>query len=254
MKNVKIIIATHKKYQMPMDDMYIPVHVGAEGKESIGFTPDNVGDNISLKNPNYCELTGLYWAWKNLDADYVGLAHYRRHFTLKKQKDKWGSVLSTEQCSKLLSEVDIILPKPRNYFIETNESQYLHAHHRDGWDLMCDYIETKYPTYVPALNKMKKSSVGHRFNMFIMKKELLNDYCTWLFDILFHVEKNLNLDGYNVYESRIFGFLSERLLDVWIDTNCIKYIEIPVCYMENENWSKKIFNFLRRKISPNKFE
>ena len=77
--NVKVIIATHKKYQMPADDMYLPVHVGAEGKNSIGYTPDNTGDNISVKNPQYCELTGMYWAWKNLDADYYGLAVHIVH-------------------------------------------------------------------------------------------------------------------------------------------------------------------------------
>ena len=78
--SIKVIVATHKKYIMPADEMYIPVHVGREGKDDLGYTPDNTGDNISNKNAYYCELTGLYWAWKNLQADYVGLAHYRRHF------------------------------------------------------------------------------------------------------------------------------------------------------------------------------
>ena len=85
---VKIIVATHKKYEMPKDDIYIPLHVGAEGKEDIGFIKDNTGDNISEKNPYFCELTGLYWAWKNLNADYIGLVHYRRHFCLKKKISK----------------------------------------------------------------------------------------------------------------------------------------------------------------------
>ena len=77
--NIKIIVATHKKYWMPEDSMYLPVHVGAAGKAGIGYQRDDTGKNISDKNPNFCELTGLYWAWKNLKADYVGLAHYRRH-------------------------------------------------------------------------------------------------------------------------------------------------------------------------------
>ena len=85
MPSVKIIIATHKKYRMPDDEMYVPVQVGAEGKDDLGYTRDNTGDNISSLNPQFCELTGLYWAWKNLDADYVGLAHYRRHFRGKKK-------------------------------------------------------------------------------------------------------------------------------------------------------------------------
>ena len=71
---------------MPQDDMYLPVHVGASGKNDLGYTKDNTGENISELNPSFCELTGLYWAWKNLDADYIGLAHYRRHFSMVKKK------------------------------------------------------------------------------------------------------------------------------------------------------------------------
>ena len=85
--DIKVIIATHKKYRMPEDKLYLPLHVGAEGKTDeegnpldLGYQKDNTGENISELNPSFCELTGLYWAWKNLDADYVGLAHYRRHF------------------------------------------------------------------------------------------------------------------------------------------------------------------------------
>jgi len=79
-KDIKVIVAAHKKYEMPKDKMYVPVQVGAEGKKDIGYTKDNTGDNISSKNSMYCELTGLYWAWKNLDADYIGLALIKNFF------------------------------------------------------------------------------------------------------------------------------------------------------------------------------
>ena len=80
MKDIKIIVATHKPYEMPIDKMYMPIHVGAEGKDNIGFQRDDCGINISDKNYSFCELTGLYWAWKNIEFDYLGLVHYRRHF------------------------------------------------------------------------------------------------------------------------------------------------------------------------------
>ena len=81
--SIKIIIASHKKYQTAEEEMYVPIQVGAEVKEKIeGYIQDNTGDNISTKNPYYCELTGLYWAWKNLDADYIGLVHYRRYLCI----------------------------------------------------------------------------------------------------------------------------------------------------------------------------
>ena len=56
--DIKILVAAHKKYWMPDDDVYVPLHVGAAGKESLGYLPDNTGDHISSKNPSYCELTG----------------------------------------------------------------------------------------------------------------------------------------------------------------------------------------------------
>ena len=93
--NIKIIVATHKKYKMPKDDIFLPLHVGNQGKESIGFICDNTGENISVKNPFWCELTGLYWAWKNLKCDYLGLVHYRRHFKGKtKTNDKFERIIS----------------------------------------------------------------------------------------------------------------------------------------------------------------
>ena len=88
MNDVKVIVATHKKYYMPNDKLYLPVQVGASGKNSIGYQRDDEGENISEKNPYYCELTGLYWAWKNLDVEYIGLCHYRRYFTLSKKHYK----------------------------------------------------------------------------------------------------------------------------------------------------------------------
>ena len=157
----KIIIATHKKYGMPKDDIYLPLHVGREGKEDLGYTGDHTGDNISLKNPSFCELTGLYWAWKNLDADYVGLAHYRRHFTLKSksQQKKLGlmdSVLTGEELAPLLKQYDILVPEKRNYYIETLYSHYEHTHYKEHLDITREIIAEMYPDYLADFDKVMK--------------------------------------------------------------------------------------------------
>lgn len=255
MKDIKIIIATHKPYQMPKDDMYLPVHVGAEGKINtdgtpldLGYTKDNTKSNISFKNANYCELTGLYWAWKNLKADYIGLAHYRRHFIMNHSKDKWDRIANRGYIESKLNESDIILPKPRNYYIETNYSHYVHAHHREDLDKTRDIICEKYPSYILAYDKLMKSTKGHRFNMFIMKREYFDEYMTWMFDILFELENRLDISDYSDNDKRVFGFVSERLLDVWINTNQYNYIELPVQYMEKQNWLVKGGRFLKRKF------
>ena len=127
MKDIKILIATHKQYFVPNDSVYFPLHVGKDSNHNeTEFQPDNTGDNISSKNPKFCELTGLYWAWKNLKADYIGLVHYRRYFKLDKsicrsEEKKFQHVLTTKQVEGLLEKADIILPKKRRYFINLTQ-------------------------------------------------------------------------------------------------------------------------------------
>lgn len=258
-KDIKILIATHKAYWMPDDDIYLPIHVGAEGKQDengnpvdLGFITDSTGDNISSKNKNYCELTGLYWAWKNLEADYIGLAHYRRHFRNKKAiGNKKNKVIRRFEVERLLDRSDVLLPTPRNYWIETNYSQYAHAHHAIDLDETKRILEERYPQYMNAWNKSMKRTTGHRFNMFIMKKDKFDEYCAWLFDILFELEKRLDISNYNENDRRVFGFVSERLLDVWIETNEIAYKNIRYVFMENQNWLIKGGNFIKRRICKN---
>lgn len=249
MLDIKILVAAHKKYWMPDDRMYLPIHVGAEGKEDIGYTPDNTGDNISAKNTHYCELTGLYWAWKNLDADFIGLAHYRRHFSNGKLLcGKRERVMCRDELERKIGDYEILLPKPRNYWIETNYSQYAHAHHAIDLDTTREILAERHPDYVKAFDASMKRTVGHRFNMFIMKRDKLDAYCAWLFDVLFELEKRLDISGYNSYDARVFGFVSERLLDVWIETNGYPYRELPYVFMESQNWLVKGGNFVKRKL------
>ena len=246
--DIRIIVATHKPYRMPEDEMYLPLQVGAEGKPSLGYTGDNTGENISKKNPHYCELTGLYWAWKNLDAEYIGLAHYRRFFSNGKVfVPKEQRILTRAELIPHLTEAEILLPKKRNYWIETNYSQYAHAHHAIDLDTAREILSERYSEYLKAYDVSMKRASGHRFNMFIMKRERLNEYCEWLFDILFELEKRLDISAYNANDSRVFGFVSERLLDVWLETKGYPYRELPYVFLEDQNWLKKGTAFLLRK-------
>lgn len=260
MKDIKIIVAAHKKYQMPKDEMYLPVHVGSKGKEKIlNYQRDDEGENISEKNPYFCELTGLYWAWKNLKADYIGLVHYRRYFTtsnvlFKNEKQKFDNVVRQEKIDEILKNVDIILPKKRKYYIENLYSHYEHTMYIEPLNLTREIIEEKCPKYLVEFDKLHKRTSAHMFNMFIMKKELLNEYCTWLFDILFELEKRIDISQYDGFHARFFGRVSELLLDVWINTNKLKYEEVKVMDMQNINWLKKGTAFLKAKFIGKKYE
>lgn len=258
MKNIKIIVATHKPYQMPKDKVYLPVHVGAAGKESIGYQRDDDGENISEKNPFFCELTGLYWAVKNLDADYIGLVHYRRYFSnvkhLKNEEEKFEHVLNGKEINQLLDEADIVLPKKRNYYIENLYNHYKHTMFVEPLDITGKIIAEKYPKYLPEFEKLHTRRSAHMFNMCVMKREILENYCSWLFDILFELEKRVDVSQYSDFHKRFYGRVSELLLDVYINTRRLKYVETPVIDMQRINWLKKGGSFLRAKFTGKRYE
>lgn len=252
--DIKILVAAHKAYWMPDDDVYMPLHVGREGRHALGFTGDNTGDNISCKNANFCELTGLYWAWKNLEYEYIGLCHYRRYFGFGRHgNDMAGrhqAIFHRCDYEKLLKEYDVILPEKRNYFIETVRSQYEHAHNKRDLDEAEKIVAEKYPEYSDAFIEVMNRKRLYILNMFVMKKELFDEYCAWLFDILFELEKRIDISQYNQYQARVFGFLGERLFNVWLKKRELKLVEVPVVGMEKTNWGLKIVKFLKRKVLP----
>jgi len=259
MKDIKIIVATHKKYQMPNDKIYLPLHVGAEGKDDLGYEKDNTGDNISSKNPFFCELTGLYYAWKNIKSDYIGLVHYRRYLTLSKKKykteeEKFKNILTTKEVDNLLSTTDIILPKKRKYYIENLYDHYKHTMYIEPLDITRDIIKEKYPEYLTEFDKLHKRTSAHMFNMFIMKKEILNDYCEWLFNILFELEKRVDNSKYDTFHARFYGRVSELLLDVYLNTNNLTYKEVNLLDMQKINWWKKGTSFLKAKFFGKKYD
>lgn len=236
---------------MPVDEVYLPIHVGREGNDDLGYTGDNTGDNISVKNPNYCELTGLYWAWKNLYCEYIGLCHYRRYFAHKAKsnslEDKKQSILTKKDYEQLLQQYDVILPKKRNYYIETVRSQYEHAHNKRDLDEVENIIRQQYPSYIEAFEKVMNSRKLYIYNMFVMDKFLFDKYCIWLFDILFTLEKRIDIANYDKYNARVFGFLSERLFNVWLEKQNLNIKTMNVVFLEKINWKKKIYNFIKRK-------
>ncbi|WP_261010241.1 DUF4422 domain-containing protein [Streptococcus mitis] len=259
MKNIKILVATHKKYKMPADtSVYLPIHVGCEGKEDLGFQGDNSGENISTLNPYYCELTGLYWAWRNLDCDYLGLVHYRRYFTkiTKRYNESINIddvILNRYEIEELLENSEVIVPKRRKYYIETLYSHYDHTFDGTHLDLARTIIEMKSPEYLPSFEKVMKQRSGYMFNMFIMKKELADDYFTWLFPILDSMHESMDLSGLTDFEARLFGRVSELLFNVWLDKNNLKMKEIPFMYMDKVNLFKKGMSFLMAKFFGKKY-
>lgn len=269
MPTAKIIVAAHKRYWMPDDALYLPVHVGAEGKTDpsgapldLGYQKDNTGDHISEKNPQYCELTGLYWAWKNLREDYIGLAHYRRHFGREDASgDPEQRVLRGEDLRELLPRYDVFVPKKRRYYIETLYSHYSHTHYASHLDAARVVIAKTDPLYLDTFDRVLKQRSGYMFNMMIMRRDLLDQYCSWLFRILLLLEKEIDSPALSDFQARFYGRISEILFNVWLQTQTEtgtirkeRIKELPVVYMERVDWIKKGTAFLKAKFAHKKYE
>jgi hypothetical protein len=145
-----------------------------------------------------------------------------------------------------IDDIDIfryeaILPEKRNYYIETVYSQYEHAHGPDGLDRAREIIERDHRDYLESFDRCMKRRSLHLFNMFIMRYDLFIAYCDFLFDVLFKIEDILG------DEDRLYGYISERLLDVYLMKNDIEYREVKLIEKEKIDWPKKIFAFLKRK-------
>lgn len=207
---ITILVVTHKPDKVYKDDIYTPIHVGRAiskyKKEMTNMIGDDTGDNISVKNPNFCELTAQYWAWKNLkDVEYIGLCHYRRYFETK---------ITEENIEKLLGDkYDAILPRPLKIRHPVG-SRLIQSCCLEDTYIFMDAMKKLYPDYVPtAINYLNGNKVI-AFNMFIMRKSLFDRYAQWEFAILSEMEKFVRLSGYSRMR-RLYGYIGEVLLPIY---------------------------------------
>lgn len=194
-----------KKYVLP--PWVTPIQVGAAlTEERVAELTDDAGENISPKNVNYCELTGLYWLWKNgliKDKTYYGLCHYRRILDVKEDDMKNLKQL----------KADVILPFP------TIHEPNINAHHRRyvrglDWQAMLQALQELQPAYYEAMDEIFSKSYFYNYNMIIAKKQILADYCAWLFPILERTEELSEPKGWERAD-RYIGYLGENLMTLY---------------------------------------
>lgn len=245
-----VIVVTHKKYDITKKKPYQPIIVGKGDFEIDNAWRDNTQDNMAEKNPYYCELTALYWFWKNkmLDYKYVGLCHYRRMFSKSMFSNCEKNLLDDNTIDEVLSKYDVILPTRFNWRIPVEEMYYVTGQGlKKDYDLTRKAIEELYPDYLEEFDKVSKEKTASYCNMFVMSAEKSAEYCKWLFDILQYVEDRVDMTGYSDQEKRIYGYLSEILLNVWIYKNNLKIKYYPIAYMECSRWSQAKIN-IKNKI------
>lgn len=232
-----IYVITHKKFDAKLDEHYRILHVGLNDNCSPEYLRDDTGINIASKNPNFCELTGLYWIWKNDTTgsdDITGLIHYRRYFTTDKEYfqytyfNRMPQILSYSTIQRSLSENDVILPKKKKA-VRTTREIYAYQHVGEDVDLLRNAIAKVCPEYLPAFDQAMSAKEYYYANMMICRKKVLDQYCAWMFPVLFELEKHIDLNKYeDSYQRRVYGFLSERMVKVFVDHNKLSVKEYPV--------------------------
>lgn len=236
MKQISIYIMAHKKFDVPENVIYKPLQVGSALHDKIGYIPDDSGENISAKNPNYNELTGLYWMWKNdNESDVMGLCHYRRYFL-----DSDGELLGAERIDDILSNYDIITSGRLICKEMTVKENYIDCHHEQDLTLTRAAIEKLCPAYLKDYDAVMNGEEMYFGNLMIAKSHIVKAYAAWLFEIFFEVEKHIDISAYDDYDKRVYGFIAERLLMVWLRHNRIKVYECKVGLLGEKSESKEL--------------
>ncbi len=221
--SIKIFTMAHKKFNPPRDQMYVPLHVGRAAGTDLGFMGDNTGDHISDLNCYYSELTGVYWIWKNYtESDYVGVCHYRRY--LVNENDR---TFTEAEYLDILKEYDIITTKRLKLNCDYYDG-YAANHHIKDLIATGEVIKEKYPEYYEIYDKTVHSNYTYFGNICVTSKALFDEYAAWLFSIFFEVQKRIEIDSYDDYHKRVFGFISEILLLVWVKAKGLRPYECKV--------------------------
>lgn len=235
---IKILDCCHKPSELPQDDIFLPIHVGAAiSGANLGIQRDDQlngspCDNISDKNRSFCELTAMYWAWKNIkklypDLQYIGLNHYRRFFAFDEKRVTGNGI--PKDVNKI-SQYKLDMPKvefnlklnkvittPKAFLKTSLAGSYEHCHNSSDLRIIHDIVRDDYPEFLKTFNDVY---LGKNFfydcNMFIMPWNEFEAYCEWLFGILFKAEKLIDISSYDTYQKRIYGFLAEHLWTVWV--------------------------------------
>lgn len=233
---MRIFTITHKIVKLPpLDNCYHTLMVGAANKDYIpeDYLRDDAGDNISKFNDSYCELTGLYWMWKNVSDEIIGLVHYRRFFAkisglryhtkyIVLDKKKNCQFLTEEMIKKKLASCDILVKKS-TVRKENNRKIIATQIKQEDIEIMDSVIKNSYFDYYYSYVQEMNEYFHLNCNMFIGKKIIVDQYCEWLFPLLFQIDQEHKRKVGARFHQRELGYLGEILFGVWLNRNKINY-------------------------------
>lgn len=257
-----IYIVSHLRLKRPHDPkhrvMYVGPLSGQPTQQDFAITDADLSPHIGHKNKSYCELTALHQMAKlhaHAENETVGLVHYRRRFvqgppwlaqiirTTQKSaltrplSNQWlrRHELTTSRAADLLERHDVIVPL-HSRLKESVEDRYLQHHVPEDWIQLKDVIAHQFPEYAQAFGDFSKNHRIHHFNMFVAKSDFLQSYSRWLFDVLDQIEARIDLTGRDNFQTRVFGFLAERLFNVYLLKNRhLRVLHLPMVQIFNES-------------------
>lgn len=241
-----IYVVTHKKCSIPQLEGYKPIFVGSDRPQE-GFLSDNTGMNISSKNDSYCELTAQYWVWKNTNYDITGFVHYRRFFYYTLFSNKESDIVPLSQFISDLKMHDMVLP---NYVYSRNSviQDYSLYHNVKDINITRDVLKKYDPKTIEAFDKVMQSHGLAPYNMFVAPPTLYSEYMEWLFGLMEILEDRIDFSGYDSYNQRIFGFLGERLLNIWTVKKNLDIKRYPVHNNERTSYIDAMKNEFKKRI------
>lgn len=235
-ENFCVYVVTHKPvpYESPLPDGYKLIHAGRALAPDLGYPGDNAGDNISHLNPYLNEITALYWLWKNANHTVVGLAHYRRFFTVSDDLAfAYEKILTRGDALKLLERYDILVSaiyygmKTQHEFIQNDCGAELPSF---AEAIIRKHLLRAQPDYVEAFEAVMNSTTLYKCNMFVTRRNVFDAYCRWFFsfylDATDEVLRTSGIDSITDKRRRIMGFLAERMLTVWLSKNRLRIKEL----------------------------
>lgn len=247
---VKVLVGYHEQGVLLKDAVLTPINAGrallGEGNANAEWLKantigDDTGDNISVKNKTYNEMTAIYWAWKNQNKlenpDAIGFWHYRRHLSLNEslrpQGGAWvvefpgyvGGVdkyfqrigYTPEALTALAAQYPCIVGSYEDrvsVYDQYKASERDQAHHIEDLEFVRDYVSQKFPEYKRAVSTYLAGRTQFFGNVFVLRKSLFDRYCSFIFNVLQAYEEQLATELRSAWECRFF--VSERLTGIFV--------------------------------------
>lgn len=208
-RKLSIYVVAHKPFEILGSKVLVPIHVGRADShfktEMADIIGDDTGENISEKNPQYCEMTAHFWIWKNVKGtEFVGVCHYRRYF---------GVDITEDTVEGLMAGYDVMMVEP-SWYMDSVYSYFAKFMGAENMTILWMVMKKICPEYVETLEKVCDGIKFYPFNMLLCRKSLFDEYAEWIFSVLGECERCVKPAPYT-NARRALAYMAELLTGVY---------------------------------------